>query len=155
MIEVLVRDRAWSAAIPGARRLVRSAAVAACGGKTRLTVVLADDEAVSALNKGFRGHPAATNVLAFPAAPNPEHHLGDVVLAFGVCAGEAERQRKTLADHMRHLVIHGVLHLMGYDHRSDDEARRMEAIETDLLGRLGIDDPYKSQIEGEYVQQRR
>jgi probable rRNA maturation factor len=81
-------------------------------------------------------------VLSFPAPPNPEGHLGDVALAYGVCAQEAQAQGKTLAQHLSHLTVHGVLHLLGYDHQGDDEAESMEALERTILDGLGVPDPY-------------
>jgi probable rRNA maturation factor len=94
------------------------------------------------LNARFLGKHASTNVLSFPAAAHAGGHLGDIALASGVCAREAAEQGKTLADHLRHLVIHGVLHLLGYDHADDAEAKRMETLERDLLAGLGVADPY-------------
>jgi probable rRNA maturation factor len=143
-IDVEIEDMAWSAALPGAERLVREAAEAALrdwrdGG---VAILLTDDETVRDLNAGFRGVDAPTNVLAFPAGPNPLAMLGDVALAFGVCAREALGQGKPLADHLRHLVIHGVLHLMGYDHQNDAEATEMESREREVLAGLGVPDPY-------------
>jgi probable rRNA maturation factor len=81
-------------------------------------------------------------VLSFPAAGAADGGLGDISLAFGVCAREAAEQGKSLADHLRHLTAHGVLHLLGYDHESDAEAEAMEARERDILAGLGVADPY-------------
>jgi probable rRNA maturation factor len=144
MIEVEVEDPAWRRALPLAVELATSAARAALrgeGGKD-LVILLADDETVRDLNTRFRGKDAATNVLSFPAAGHAGEHVGDIALASGVCAREAEEQGKALADHLRHLVIHGVLHLLGYDHVDDAQAERMEALERDLLRGLGVADPY-------------
>ena len=145
-IEVEIEDGAWTKAVPDAANLAREAAVAAsrqgeCGEGT-IVILLADDEAVGDLNARFRGKDAPTNVLAFPAAANPEGHLGDIALAFGVCAREAAEQGKPLGDHLRHLAVHGVLHLLGYDHQAEDEARRMESVEREILAGLGVADPY-------------
>jgi probable rRNA maturation factor len=107
-----------------------------------LVILLADDAAVRDLNARFRRRDDATNVLSFPAAPNPEGHLGDLALAFGVCAREADEQGKRLAHHLQHLVAHGVLHLLGYDHMSDDEADAMEGLERIVMAGLGAPDPY-------------
>jgi probable rRNA maturation factor len=81
-------------------------------------------------------------VLSFPDA-GPQPRLGDIALAFGITATEARAQGKPLADHLRHLVVHGVLHLMGYDHEHDDEADRMEAAEREILAGMNIPDPYR------------
>lgn len=148
-IEVEIEAEAWSAALPDAETLVRQAGQAAVGDGSGggVAILLTDDAAVRDLNVRFRGADAPTNVLAFPAAPNPEDaphhmHLGDVALAFGVCEREAVDQGKPLADHLRHLVIHGVLHLLGYDHQDDAQATAMESRERELLAGLGVPDPY-------------
>lgn len=143
-VEVEIEAEAWSAALPGAEGFVRQAAQAALGdhSPSGVTVLLTDDDTVRDLNLRFRGADKPTNVLAFPAAANPEGVLGDIALAFGVCEREALAQRKTLADHLRHLVIHGVLHLLGYDHQDDTQASVMEAHERELLAGLGVPDPY-------------
>jgi probable rRNA maturation factor len=107
-----------------------------------VTVLLTDDATIRELNGRFRDQDKATNVLSFPAPPNPEDHLGDVALAFGVCAREAQEQGKPLAHHLQHLVAHGVLHLLGYDHETDAQAEEMEGLERVLLAGLGIADPY-------------
>jgi probable rRNA maturation factor len=110
-----------------------------------LTVLLCDDEAVAELNQRFRHKQGPTNVLSFPAAVSARPHIGDVALAYGVCAREAEDQGKTLQDHLTHLVAHGVLHLLGYDHMTDAEAEEMEALERRILSGLGAPDPYASE----------
>ncbi|MEO8926085.1 MAG: rRNA maturation RNase YbeY [Caulobacteraceae bacterium] len=164
MIDVEIEDAAWTAAVPDAAALARQAAMAAARPRAEETIaiLLTDDETVRALNRRFRGQEAATNVLSFPATVSHADHLGDIALAFGVCAREADEQAKPLADHLRHLVIHGVLHLMGYDHVAGDEAETMEAIERDLLAALGVADPYASDrftpdplVQGDHVQPRR
>lgn len=107
-----------------------------------LTALLTDDAAVRELNLRFRNEDKPTNVLSFPAPPNPERFLGDVALAYGVCAREAAEQGKPLVHHLQHLVAHGVLHLLGYDHMNDDEAEAMEGLERLVLAGLGVPDPY-------------
>jgi probable rRNA maturation factor len=141
VIEVVVSQAAWTRALRTARAVVREAAMAA-GPPGNLTIVLSDDAELTRLNARFRGKPTATNVLAFPAGLNAEGHLGDIVIALETCEREASAQRKALADHLRHLVVHGVLHLMGYDHQTDDQADRMETLETNVLAGLGVSDPY-------------
>jgi probable rRNA maturation factor len=137
-------DPAWEAVLPNAAALASAAGEAALGPDLQgeVAVLLTDDATVHALNARFRDKDAPTNVLSFPAPTNPEGHLGDVALAFGVCAREAEAQGKSLADHLQHLVAHGVLHLVGFDHETDDEAETMEAREREILSRLGVADPY-------------
>jgi probable rRNA maturation factor len=108
-----------------------------------VTVLLADDAAVQELNRAHRGQDKPTNVLSFPAAASAAPHLGDVALAYETCAREAEEQGKPLADHLKHLVAHGVLHLLGWDHQTEAEALAMEARERDILAGLGTPDPYR------------
>lgn len=156
MIDVEIEDEAWLAALPDAEVLVRATAEATLdhvefeGG---LVVLLTDDEQVTDLNRRFRGQDKSTNVLSFPSRLNPEAHLGDVALAFGVCAREAEAQGKSLAHHLQHLVAHGVLHLVGYDHETDAEAQEMEGLERVVLAGLGVPDPYAAE-RGDDGQQR-
>lgn len=144
MIEVEVEDAAWTDALPDAVAVVERAATAALGSvEGDVVVLLTDDAAVRDINARFRERDQPTNVLSFPAAESAAPHLGDLVLAFGVCAAEAGAQGKTLADHLTHLTIHGVLHLLGRDHVEDAEAEAMEAEERTLLASLGVADPYR------------
>ena len=150
MIEVQIEDAGWRVALANAEALVQAAAeaaLAALPAKSRgdLVVLLTSDAEIRALNARFRNKDQSTNVLSFPAAPNPHHHLGDVALAFAVCAGEAKAQGKPLSDHLQHLVAHGVLHLVGYDHEDDGEAEAMEALERRILAGLGVPDPYAAE----------
>jgi probable rRNA maturation factor len=116
-------------------------------------ITLADDEAQRVLNRTWRGKDAPTNVLAFPAAdptttvpPGAPLLLGDVVLAFETVSREAAEQEKPLEDHLRHLVVHGVLHLLGYDHEDERDAAVMEAREIAVLAELGVPNPYRDTI---------
>jgi len=147
MIEVDVEAQAWSEALPDVEPLVMRAAIAALGAAAgTVAILLTDDDTVRDLNARFRGKDRPTNVLSFPAAPMPGAELpplGDIVLAFETCASEAATQGKTLADHLTHLVVHGVLHLLGRDHQDDAEAEAMEAEERSILAGLGIADPYR------------
>lgn len=108
-------------------------------------LLLADDAAVRELNRRWRGEDKPTNVLSFPSAPSPEtpRPLGDVVLAYETVAREARETGIPIADHTAHLVVHGILHLVGFDHGSDPEAEEMERLETRALATLGIADPYR------------
>jgi probable rRNA maturation factor len=148
MIEVEVEDVAWTSALPNAAPVVERAAsavlnrIAPDDPAPTVAVLLSGDDAVADLNQRFRGKAGPTNVLSFPAAPNPEGQIGDIALAFGVCAREASDQGKTLEQHLTHLVAHGVLHLLGYDHETDGEAEAMEALERSILETLGVPDPY-------------
>ena len=148
MIDIEIEDGAWSAALPQAQALALSAAEASLAQEGAIgegvTLLLTDDGSVRDLNRRFRGQDKPTNVLSFPAPRNPERFLGDVALAYGVCAREAQEQGKPLAHHLQHLVAHGVLHLLGYDHMSDAEAEEMEGLERAVLASLGVPDPYAS-----------
>lgn len=149
MIDIEIEDEAWVAAAPQAQHLVEAAAAAALRHAEfdvdAVTILLTDDESVRDLNARFRGKDYATNVLSFPAPENPEGHLGDIALAFGVCAREATEQGKPLGHHLQHLVAHGVLHLLGYDHETDAEAEHMEGLERVILAGLGVPDPYAAE----------
>lgn len=152
-IDVEVEDAAWATAVPDAEGQVRLAALAAFEALEpdvagAVVVLLTDDAAVAELNQQYRGKAGPTNVLSFPAPANPERHLGDIALAYGVCAREAEEQGKPLAAHLQHLVAHGVLHLVGYDHQTEAEAEDMEALERDILASLGCPDPYADPYPG-------
>ena len=149
MIDIEIEDEAWVAAAPQAQHLVEAAAAAALRHAEfdvdAVTILLTDDDSVRDLNARFRGKDYATNVLSFTAPQNPEGHLGDIALAFGVCAREAAEQGKPLAHHLQHLVAHGVLHLLGYDHETDAEAEHMEGLERVILAGLGVPDPYAAE----------
>jgi probable rRNA maturation factor len=139
---VVVLDAAWRKALPGVERLVRKAARAAIGARAKsLTVALADDKRVRVLNARDRKKDKPTNVLSYPSGEKA--YLGDVVLARQTVWREAREQKKTPADHLTHLVVHGTLHLLGHDHETGAaDAERMEALERRILKRLGIADPY-------------
>ena len=141
-VDVVVLDAGWAKALPGVERLVRKAARAAIANRKRsLTIALADDKRVRALNARDRKKDKPTNVLSYPSGERD--YLGDVVLARETVWREAKSQGKTAADHVAHLVVHGTLHLMGYDHEtSEADAERMEALERRILAKLGIADPY-------------
>jgi probable rRNA maturation factor len=106
-----------------------------------VAILLTDDAEMQALNLKWRGKDAPTNVLSFPSGEE-QGHLGDVVLAYETVEGEAEQQNIAIADHAAHLVVHGMLHLLGYDHEQEDDAVKMETLETEILATLGIADPY-------------
>jgi probable rRNA maturation factor len=150
MIDIEIEDPRW-AAVLDAEVLVRAAAEAATAGERGdgVVILLTDDATVQDLNARFRAKDMPTNVLSFPAPQNPERHLGDVALAYETCAREAAEQQKPLAHHLQHLVAHGVLHLVGYDHETDAEAEAMEALEREILGGLGVPDPYAVAGQGD------
>jgi probable rRNA maturation factor len=124
-----------------------------------LSLLACDDQHIATLNASFRDKPTATNVLSWPAedlsaveqgtaprAPTPDPGgalaLGDIAIAYDTCAREARAQNKPLSAHVQHLIVHGLLHLLGYDHIRDRDATLMEGVEVEILGKLGLDDPY-------------
>lgn len=125
-------------------------AIAAAGGDAGLevSVRVVDEAEMQVLNREFRGQDKATNVLSFPAAnlkglpPEAEIPLGDIVVCAAVVGAEAERQGKSLNDHWAHMLIHGTLHLLGFDHVRDADADAMEGLEVRILKELGIGNPY-------------
>ena len=145
MIEVEIESPEWTAALPDAEGVAARAAQAALAGAERagdVVVLLTGDAEIADLNQRYRGKPGPTNVLSFPSTESARPHLGDVAVAYGVTAREAIKQHKPLADHLLHLVAHGVLHLVGYDHEDEAEAETMEALERRVLAGLGAPDPY-------------
>jgi probable rRNA maturation factor len=146
-IAVEIEDAGWSARLADVIEVVETAALAALDAveaddEGEIVVLLTNDAEVRNLNARFRGKDTATNVLSFPSPATAVGSLGDIALALGVCTREASEQGKTLTQHLQHLVAHGVLHLMGYDHEADDEAEEMEAIERQVMAGLGAPDPY-------------
>jgi probable rRNA maturation factor len=122
------------------------AAGAALSSGSELSFVFSDDEAVRSLNREFRHIDRPTNVLAFPGGPvvaGAPALLGDVVMALETVSKEADLEGKPIEHHVSHLMIHGFLHLLGYDHENDGDADKMEAVERRALASLGMDDPYK------------
>ncbi|MBJ6372624.1 rRNA maturation RNase YbeY [Sedimentitalea arenosa] len=163
-IDIIEDDPRWTAlTLPGLAEAAAIATFARLGidadGCT-LSLLACDDARIAELNAEFRGKPQPTNVLswpaadlaaadpgAVPAAPEPdfagETELGDIAIAWETCAREAETAGKPMADHVTHLLVHGLLHLLGYDHVRDPDATLMERLEVEILGRLGLDDPYR------------
>lgn len=165
VIAVDLAAEAWRAIVPDVADLVTRVGAMALGagsaatgladqvGRMEVSVLLADDRTVHGLNRQYRGQDRPTNVLSFAAldaaSPPPEFGpllLGDVVIAYETAAAEAARDGKTIPQHLSHLVVHGVLHLLGHAHENDAEAEAMEALETALLATLGIADPYASPV---------
>jgi probable rRNA maturation factor len=154
-VTIVIDDQGWLKLSAEPARLLRRAVRAALkvarrprglkpGGMVALTVALMSDRGVRRLNRDFRGKDRPTNVLSFPAGivAGRRVELGDVALALGVVRREAREQGKAAADHLAHLMVHGVLHLLGYDHENDHDAERMEQLERKALATLGIADPY-------------
>jgi probable rRNA maturation factor len=146
-IDVIVDSEQWKdagAAKAVVRRAVRQAAAALSTKSTELAIVLTDDRKMRTLNRNWRGTDAATDVLSFATKNAGSRHLGDIVLAYETVVREAYREHKPLAHHLAHLAVHGFLHLLGFDHESDREAREMERAERAVLRQLAIPDPYLS-----------
>ena len=147
-------DSEWQEELPAAETLILQALEVAIPHipfdlrGTEVSVYLTDDAEIQELNKDYRGKDKPTNVLSFPQrhlpkGPNGEiHPLGDIVMAYETCAKEAENEAIPLKDHFTHLLIHGLLHLLGYDHEEENEAQKMEALEIEILKDLNIPNPY-------------
>ncbi|MBK8208766.1 MAG: rRNA maturation RNase YbeY [Rhodospirillales bacterium] len=167
-LDVLIEEPAWLESVPDVEVLCRTAAEAAWSlgapphahaaspaDPVSACVLLASDDRVRALNRDFRGRDVPTDVLSFPAfepdvlaaagAEGPPPVLGDIVIALQTTLADAAQDGKTVKDHLRHLVVHGILHLLGYDHERDADAAEMEALEVNVLSSLGIKDPYGSE----------
>jgi probable rRNA maturation factor len=152
-VDILIESEAWQK-LPEAEDVARRAiAAAASMDETRrrnaeLSVLFCDDETIAVLNGRWRGQEKPTNVLSFPALPLhgaaslDRAPLGDIAIAYETLVREAAECGKTPSVHLAHLVVHGFLHLVGYDHQMDDEAERMERLERDILARIGVADPY-------------
>ncbi len=158
-IDISLEAEGWSA-LPDLAILVQrsvDAAAAAAGFDpavaAELSVLLCDDAAIRDLNRTWRGKDKATNVLSFPAAdatpPGAPRLMGDIAIALETTRREAIEEGKSLPDHLRHLLVHGTLHLLGRDHEDAADATAMEALERHVLASLGVADPYAgSEPEG-------
>jgi probable rRNA maturation factor len=155
--DISVSHAGWATALGDVEGVCHRAALAAFGAcaepelkQAEVSILLSDDEKLQALNKQYRGIDKPTNVLSFASLGENEttpfdampQLLGDIVIAYETTLGEAEQENKKLANHLSHLVIHGILHLLGHDHETHAQAELMEALETSALGGLGIPDPY-------------
>ena len=167
VVDLVVEEPAWEEALPELGDIAEQATRLALTGVGlspegfEVSLLACDDARIAALNNEFRGKPKATNVLSWPAlslapahpgvAPPPPPQgsaddpcpLGDVAIALQTCQREAKSASKPLKNHAMHLILHGVLHLLGYDHETEDDAGLMERIEREALGKLGIPDPYE------------
>jgi probable rRNA maturation factor len=156
-VDIARTGKQWDTLAP--ERLCRRAAKAAYAAvprrrkpeaKAELAILLTSDAAIRRLNARYRQKDKPTDVLSFPAWSPGEPHpgggiaLGDVVIAYGTSARDAKAEAKPLGDHVMHLVVHGVLHLLGYDHMRDDDAAAMERLEIAVLKKLGVANPYES-----------
>ncbi|MFC7049742.1 rRNA maturation RNase YbeY [Emcibacter nanhaiensis] len=167
-LDINQEEPAWSQELPGAEGLIRTVLEKIMSDSPEgvvlnrfphleLSVLLTNDENIRVLNRDYRGKDKPTNVLSFPALSDEEldawFHagqdlpdypvsLGDIILALETVQNEAISSGKSLENHFCHLIVHGLLHLLGYDHMNDAEAEEMEGLEKAILGTLGIDDPY-------------
>jgi probable rRNA maturation factor len=151
-IDLTIAVEKWSAVVEDPEAVCRRAALetlAHCDlgrGASEISILLCDDTTISRLNREYRGQAKPTNVLSFPigqaAAGAEVSLLGDVAIALETVAAEAQAADLAIAGHLTHMVVHGVLHLLGYDHQLDEEAAGMEALEVKILDRLGVADPY-------------
>ena len=164
LVETVIEDARWGAfglaplSERGARATLVRLGLPARG--FQISLMGCDDARIASLNADFRGKPVPTNVLSWPseeraaefvgeAPPHPDpgpaddpESLGDIAIAWDTCAREAEAQGKPMADHVTHLIVHGVLHLLGYDHVEAEDAALMEGLEVEILASLGVSDPY-------------
>lgn len=163
-IDLLLEDSRWKAlALAEVAQKTFALTLAHQGvdtDATEISLLACDDERIAQLNGAFRGKPAATNVLSWPAedltsekagaspdAPSPGPDgilsLGDIAISYDTCTREAREMGKPIQAHVTHLLVHGLLHLLGYDHIRDHDATLMQGIEAEILGKLGLDDPYR------------
>lgn len=173
LVDLVVEDPAWTDALPEIEALANTAARLALEGagldpaRWTLCVLACDDARIAALNQAFRGRAAPTNVLSWPAIPlaperpgaapppppqaasGPRRMLGDVAIAFQTTRREAQDSAIPLKNHAIHLILHGSLHLLGFDHETDADAKTMEGIETRALARIGVEDPYARRDAGQ------
>ena len=161
IVDIAVEAGNWVDALPdheGTCHRVLKAALEAVAeldgpfdGPVEVSVLLTDDDAVQILNRDWRGKDKPTNVLSFPSGDEDTPSvlpkgapqlLGDIAVAFETLSREADEQHKSAADHYSHLLVHGMLHLLGFDHETDEQADEMEPLEIEILAGLGIDSPY-------------
>ena len=165
LTDIVIDDPRWQeAGLDGVAEVAAVKTLEYLGFPTdgyEIAVLACADDRIAELNAEFRGKPSPTNVLSWPAfdlaaaedgaeptpPPPPDpmmgESLGDIAIAYDTCWREAETAGKTMSDHVTHLIVHGVLHLLGYDHVRDRDATLMEGLETRILGKMGIADPYK------------
>lgn len=159
IVDCMLEDRRW--ATIDLEALAEAAATATFEHLKlvgfEVSLLACNDARIADLNADFRGKPTPTNVLSWPSdergaeqdggqplSPDrDEAELGDIAIAYDTCAAEAEAAGKTLADHTTHLIVHGILHLLGYDHDRDQDATLMEGLESQILGNMGLSDPYR------------
>jgi len=154
-IEISVEEAEWESALPAYEKRIEnvlSQAVNHLKDKINtsfqdadISILLSNNDHIKTLNRDYRQKDKPTNVLSFPMEGEFAHgSLGDLALGLEIIAEEAREQNKSLADHFSHLIVHGFLHLLGYDHIDDTEAEEMEALEIQILGDMGIKNPYEA-----------
>jgi probable rRNA maturation factor len=161
LVECLIEDDRWSPV--GLGQLARQAGAAVLirlgldPDAHEISLIGCDNTRIAALNADFRGKPQPTNVLSWPSAeraatragamptPPAEAELGDIAIAYETCEAEAQAAQKPMSAHVSHLLVHATLHLLGFDHVRDADAALMERLETEILGKLGLDDPYRDE----------
>ncbi len=165
LVDIIIEDERWQDLLPALAETAAQAVLSDQGldpAAFEVSLLGCDDARIAVLNAEFRGKPAPTNVLSWPAQdlapeaegarpdlpepflPDERESLGDIAIAWETCTREAEEQGKSLHDHVLHLIVHGVLHLLGYDHIREGDAALMEGTEVRVLDRMGISDPYES-----------
>lgn len=159
-VDSIIEDDRWSD-IETLAQTATDAALERLGldpSEFEISLLACDDSRIAALNADFRGKPQPTNVLSWPSdergtatdgdmpqmpAPGPDSELGDIAIAYDTCAREAAAAGKPMTEHTIHLLVHGTLHLLGFDHERGRDATLMEGLETEILGKLGFADPYR------------
>jgi len=161
VLDIVIEDARWQAVgLEALAERAEQATLSHLGLRCddwEIALLACDDARIAVLNGDFRDKPAATNVLSWPSeergadapgavpdVPQPgfDPELGDIAIAYDTCVREATEQGKPLCDHVTHLVVHAILHLLGYDHIRDPDAALMERLEVEILGKLGLPDPY-------------
>lgn len=161
-VDCLIEDKRWRTLdLNGLAQLASDAVFDRLGLEPsvfEVSLLACDDARIAVLNEDFRGKPQPTNVLSWPSdergaavdgempvppKPGPDDELGDIAIAYDTCAREAAEAGKSMRDHTLHLLVHGTLHLLGFDHERDGDATLMENLETEILGKLGLRDPYR------------
>lgn len=159
-VDCLVEDKRWGD-IDALAQIATDATMVRLGLEPsvfEISLLACNDARIAVLNEDFRGRPRPTNVLSWPSderaaasdgempvppQPGPDSELGDIAIAYETCTAEAEAAGKPMRDHTLHLLVHGTLHLLGFDHVRDRDATLMEGLETEILGKLGLSDPYR------------
>lgn len=143
-IDILIEDNRWSEMLSNPEKSTHTIIknLLKNNPNTEISIVLTNDKAIQMLNKTYRGKDKPTNVLSFPQ--DEETMLGDVIISLDTIKRESKEQNKTLQNHFTHMLIHGSLHLLGYDHETEKDAQEMESLEIQILENLGIKNPYET-----------